>query len=72
MAATCVVGSCRRTWVLLHSRQRRALVALRTGLFLLDLETEDLNSPGRGDFDKNLIRFNEGAFDSTGHSGSAP
>jgi sugar lactone lactonase YvrE len=44
----------------------RALVALRTGLFWLDLATGNLTLAVAPPFDTNLIRFNEGACDSTG------
>jgi sugar lactone lactonase YvrE len=44
----------------------RALVALRTGLFWLDLATGNLTLAVASPFDTNLIRFNEGACDSTG------
>jgi sugar lactone lactonase YvrE len=44
----------------------RALVALRTGLFWLDLASEELTLAAAAPFDTNLIRFNEGACDSEG------
>ena len=44
----------------------RALVALRTGLFWLDLSTNVLTCLAEAPFDPNIIRFNEGACDSTG------
>ena len=39
---------------------------MRTGLFWLDLKTEDLILLVEAPFDTNFIRFNEGACDSTG------
>ena len=44
----------------------RALVALRTGLYWLDLATHALTIQVAAPFDSNLIRFNEGACDSRG------
>ena len=44
----------------------RALVALRTGLFWLNLATESLTRVAAAPFDSNVIRFNEGACDSKG------
>ncbi len=44
----------------------RALVALRTGLFWLDLATGTLTLAAPPPFDPALIRFNEGACDSAG------
>ncbi len=44
----------------------RALVALRTGLFWLDLVTNALTLLAEAPFDPNIIRFNEGICDSSG------
>lgn len=44
----------------------RALVALRTGLFWLDLATNQLTLAAAPPFDPKIIRFNEGACDSSG------
>jgi sugar lactone lactonase YvrE len=44
----------------------RALVALRTGLFWLDLATSQLILAAAAPFDPEMIRFNEGACDSKG------
>jgi len=44
----------------------RALVALRTGLYWLDLATRALVLQEKAPFDSNIIRFNEGACDSKG------
>lgn len=43
-----------------------ALVALRTGIFWLDLTTDELTLAVASPFDPNVTRFNEGACDSTG------
>lgn len=66
-------GGGRRSWALpadlgafALDGKGRALVALRTGLFWLDLATGDLTLAAAAPFDTNLIRFNEGASDSTG------
>jgi sugar lactone lactonase YvrE len=44
----------------------RALVALRTGLYWLDLATRALVLQTMAPFDSNIVRFNEGACDSRG------
>ncbi len=44
----------------------RALVALRSGLFWLDLTSGDLSLLANAPFDTSIIRFNEGACDSSG------
>lgn len=44
----------------------RALVALRTGLYWLDLATHALTLQAASPFNSDVIRFNEGACDSTG------
>lgn len=50
----------------LIARQNAALVALREGLFTLDLATGELTMLAPSPFNPSLHRFNEGACDSTG------
>jgi sugar lactone lactonase YvrE len=63
-----------RSWTLpadigafaLTTDEKSAVVALRSGLFMLDLSSEQLHPLADPPFDPNLHRFNEGACDSHG------